>query len=190
VARVTWAPLLRLAALVAAPAALLGAAASVDADSFQPVTLSVQVGSVARLGIPLRVSVRVTADAGALDDRSGPIRARVKLAPGECGGYFESTTGRVLLDRALTPQPAIGEPYSGTATGTGRPVAYGLHTVCVYVTDDQRQFATDTTDYQVDVSRRCTRAAATYDRARRAHNRAAAADRRRARGACGAGVRL
>ena len=172
-----------LAALV--PAALAGA------DSFTPVRLTITVPPVARLHAPLAVTVAVSADAGVLDDRSGPLRVRVKLAH-ECGGTYQYTTGPVLLDKQLSPQPATGRPYSATARGAGKPDAYGTQTVCAWLDDSQgRTWASDQTT-QLDVSAACTRAAARYDTARRQRRklRAIDADLRAARSACGPGVPL
>jgi hypothetical protein len=166
--------------------ALAALAPTVLADSFTPVRLHVAIARVARLHKPLVVTVSVSADAGVLDNRDGPLHALVKLAPGECGSDGENTRGTVLLKRALSPQPSPGMPYSARVTGRGRPSAYGVKTVCVFLEDasDHRVFADDTTDYTVDVSRPCTRAAAAYDRSR------TQADKRRARKACGPGVPL
>jgi hypothetical protein len=182
--------------LVAAlPSALAGA------DSFTPVRLTIRVAPVARLRAPLTISVGVSADPGALDTRTGPLRVRVKLA-NECGGTFQYTSGVVLLDKQLTPQPSTGHAYSAVASGSGRPAAYGTQTVCTWL-DDQgagRTFASDQST-QINVSATCTRAAARYDAARRQRaGRGTAAKRRRARAlastqraarrACGPGVPL
>jgi hypothetical protein len=185
-----------LAAIVtgALPAAVAGA------DSFTPVRLTITVAPVARLRAPLTVTVRVSADAGALDDRSGPLRVRVKLA-GECGGTYQYTSGPVLLDKPLNPQPSTGHAYSGVVTGSGKPLAYGTQTVCTWLDDGVgRSFASDQST-QLNVSRACTLAAARYDAARRQqrrrtaaarrrHRRALAVDLRAARRACGPGVAL
>jgi hypothetical protein len=102
-------------------------------------------------------------------------------------------------------------------SGSGRPSAYGAQTVCVYLedTDIGRVYANDEST-QVRVSQPCTTAASAYDKARRAlaraqkqlrhskraavrrrlkhtvavRTRAVARDKRRATGACGAGVPL
>jgi hypothetical protein len=180
--------------LCALPAAFAGA------DSFTPVRLSIATAPIARLRKPLRVTVHVRADPGLLDDRSGPLRMRVKLAT-ECGGTYQYTTGIALLDKPLRPQPTTGQGYSGSVSGSGRPTAYGLKTVCVWLESerDQRVFASDQST-QVEVSRACTRAANRYDAerrrrairpaARRRKRRLLAADRRAARRACGPGVTL
>lgn len=171
--------------LAAAPCGLAGA------DSFTPVRLTITVAPVARLHAPLAVRVAVSADPGALDDRAGPLRVRVKLAA-ECGGTYRYTTGSVLLDKQLHPQPSTGRSYAAVARGAGRPAAYGIHTVCVWLDDSQgRTWASDQST-QVDVSRTCTHAAARYDRARRRHRarRVLTADRRDAARACGRGVPL
>jgi hypothetical protein len=192
------------AAAVAATAAGLALATAVaGADSFTPIVINVSVAQVARLHKPLRIKVTVTADAGVLDTATAPLRVRVKLA-GECGGEFSGTRGPVLLDKPIEPQPAYGQPYTGSATGSGTPIAYGMQSVCVFLEEqgDDRQFATDTTD-QVDVSSSCTATAARYDvaerrlaLARKRHRgvstakHLASAAHRRARRACGNGVSL
>ncbi len=169
-----------------AAAAIAAITPAALADSFTPIRMHVAIAPVARLHKPLAVTVSVSADAGVLDNRDGPVHALVKLAPAECGSSAESTRGTVLLKRALSPQPSPGMPYSARATGRGRPTAYGVQNVCVFLEDasDHRVFANDTTDYTVDVSRSCTRAAATYDRSR------TQANKRRARTACGPEVPL
>ena len=197
-------------------AALASMPAATSADSFTPIRMHVTIAPVARLHKPLAVTVSVSADQGVLNNRSGPVRARVKLTKTECGGAFDHTVGTVLLDRPLSPQPDPSEPYRGSATGSGKPGIYGAQTVCVFIEDDYQQFASDTTDYQVDVSKPCTVAAARYDSAAQALKRAraqfrnargaaararlnrliarrratASANKRKARSACGPGVPL
>ena len=185
---------LGLALAAALPAALAGA------DSITPVRLRITVAAVGRLHSPLGIGVSVSADPGALDDRSGPLRVRVKLA-GECGGAYEYTSGAVLLDEQLSPQPNAGQAYAALARGSGRPTAYGVETVCVWLDDaNARTWASDQST-QVDVSPACTSAAARYDAARRKRRarspaagrrqqRSIAADRRAALKACGPGVPL
>jgi hypothetical protein len=180
----------RAAALIALASAIPSAVAS--GDSFTPVRLGIDVAPVARLHKRLAVTVRVSADPSALDDRTAPLRVRVKLAR-ECGGAFEYTSGVVLLDKRLNPQPVTGQAYSAMARGSGRPSAYGSRVVCTYLEEegDSRVFASDESVI-TDVSRRCTRAAARYDRLRKAHRPAAKvrAARRASRQACGPGVPL
>lgn len=185
--------------------ALSGAPAA--GDSFTPVRASIQVAPVARLHVPLAITVRISADAGALDDRSAPLRVRVKLAA-ECGGTYEYTEGPVLVDKRLSPQPATGRPYAGAVSGSGEPTRYGVQTVCLWLEEegDNRVFYSDQS-VTVDVSRACTVQAARYDRLRRrgrgrrrargrrrGHSRSERRDlarqRRLARRACGKGVRL
>jgi hypothetical protein len=179
----------RALALTAVAAAL---PLSAGANSFTPVRLHITVAPVARLHKPLAVRVHVAADPGVLDTRSGPLRVRVKLAS-ECGGTYRHTHGDVLLDKRLKPQPTTGRAYSATATGAGRPSRYGRMVVCTWLEEegDQRVFASSQSVH-VDVSKACTRAAARYDAARREKQprRRIAADRRRARRACGSGVPL
>jgi hypothetical protein len=142
-------------------------APAAGADSFTPVRLNVTIAPVARLDRPLTVSVGVSADADVLDNRTAPLRIRVKLAD-ECGGEFPDTAGTVLLDRELSPQPNVGMPYTATAGGSGRAPGYGAGTVCVFLEEegDNRQFASDT-DSQVNVSQPCTVTADRLDRAGR-----------------------
>jgi hypothetical protein len=157
-------------------------------DSFTPVRLQIKLAPVARLHAPLRVTVSVSADPGALDDRTGPLRVQAKLAA-ECGGTFSYTSGPVLIDRRLSPDPATGRAYSATASASGRPTSFGTQTVCAWLVDegDGRAWASDQSA-QVDVSRACTTAAARYDAVRRRHGRGLASARRAARRACGPGV--
>ena len=188
---------------VAACTSASGGAVLALADSFTPVQLGITIANTARLNKPLRVTVSIGADSGALDAATGPLSIGVKLAP-ECGGSYATTTGTVLLNRRLSPQPATGKAYAATATGSGIPRSYGVMTVCTYLTErgDARQFATSQA-FQVDVSRECTSAATRYDRALRSlkaarrshrgilHAAALAATRRReAVFQCGPGVPL
>jgi hypothetical protein len=203
-------------ATTAAAVALGGGLAG--ADSFNPVRLAVTIAPVARLAQPLAITIDVSADAGALDTATAPLRIRAKLAD-ECGGTFDTTPGPVLIDEQLNPQPATGQAYEATGHGSGNPTAYGHKTVCAFLEEesDNRQFADDTVNPPVvDVSKPCTVAAARYDAARgslarakrqlrhakRRANRArlkklvakrsktVARDRRAARSACGPGVPL
>lgn len=169
-------------ALCAALAILITGTAA--ADSFTPVRLTITVAPVARLRVPMPITVAVTADPSVLDTRTAALRIRVKLAA-ECGGTFAGTAGAVLLDRRVTPQPTTGRPFAGGARGSGKPLAYGIQTVCVWLEEegDARVFATDQSTL-VDVSKTCTVAAQRYDRRR------TAARRRAARRACGPGVRI
>ena len=210
-------PRRRRLSLVLLAAALLGLAlvTSAGADSFTPVRLSIRIAPTARRGVPLTVTVGVSADPGVLDTRDGDMRVGVKLA-GECGGDFASTPGDTLLNAALNPQPATGRAYSASATGSGRPATYGIQTVCVFLQDtgEQRVFANDES-LTVDVDPACTAAAGRYDadarrvsatrralhhahgaRARTLRRRlatqtaAARRDRATAATACGSGVKL
>lgn len=203
-------------AIAAAMVALGGGLAG--ADSFNPVRLAITVAPVARLAQPLAITVNVSADAGALDTATAPLRIRAKLAD-ECGGTFDTTPGPALIDAELSPQPATGQAYQAAGRGAGDPTAYGRKTVCAFLEEegDDRQFANDTVDPPiVDVSKPCTLAAGRYDaalkslarakrqlrHARRRANRArlkklvakrsrtVARDRRAARSACGPGVPL
>jgi hypothetical protein len=125
------------------------------------VRLAITVAPTARLAKPLAIKVHVSADAGALDSAAAPLRIRAKLT-GECGGTFDTTPGPVLIDAQLDPQPATGQPYTATARGAGKPIAYGHKTVCAFLEEegDNRMFANDTVDPpMVDVSKPCTVAA-------------------------------
>jgi hypothetical protein len=192
-------------------------AALATGDSFTPVRMSISVASVARRHAQLKVRVRVTADADALNTSGeGPVRIEVKLAS-ECGGNFQNTPGYTLLNQQLKPQPSAGQPYTATASGSGRPGAYGVQTVCAYIEDTAvgRVYANDES-LTVNVSQRCTKAVNSYNaasqalararrRLRRAHagsarrrdrrlvtkrRRALAKARRRGVAACGRGVPL
>jgi hypothetical protein len=203
-------------AALGAALTIVAIAAAASADSFTPVTMNIGVTPIARLGVPLRVKVSVQADPGVLDTADGPLRVKVKLAP-ECGGSFETTTGLTLVNARLQPQPTVGKAYSGSASGSGRPVAYGTGIVCTYLEDtgSGRLYANDES-VTTDVTPACTAAGRAYDRSlrslraaqrslRRAHTRAArrrdrrlvakrqralTSARRRGVAACGSGVAL
>ncbi|HEX8977943.1 MAG TPA: hypothetical protein VF781_15665, partial [Solirubrobacteraceae bacterium] len=153
-------------ALTAALIAMLGAAVAA-ADSFTPITMNVGVTPIARLGVPLRVKVSVHADPGVLDTADGPLRVKVKLAS-ECGGSFETTSGATLVNAPLTPAPTVGRAYTGGATGSGSPVAYGTRTLCTYLEDtgSNRVYANDTS-VTTSVTAACTSAGRAYDRSLR-----------------------
>jgi hypothetical protein len=168
-AALTLAPI--AAALTLAPIAaaltLAPIAAVASVDSFTPITMNIGVTPIARLGAPLPVKVSVKADPGVLDTADGPLRVEVKLA-GECGGNFETTTGVTLVNAPLNPQPTVGRAYSGGASGSGRPVAYGTRTVCTYLEDtgSGRVYANDES-VRADITPACTSAGLAYDRAYR-----------------------
>jgi hypothetical protein len=177
-------PAMLLTAVLALPSSLA------TADSFTPVRLSIRAAPVARRQAPLAVRVVVSADPDVLATSEGPVRIEVKLS-GECGGTFETTPGVTLLNQQLSPQPAAGRAYSATASGSGRPNAYGSQTLCMFLEDTAvgRVYAQDESS-QVDVSRPCTVAGLRYDAARRslvsaqrglrrAHSRAARRSSRR-----------
>ena len=190
---------LRALALCAVLAGALPVALAA-ADSFTPVRLAITIAPVARLHAPLALKVAVSADPGALDDRSGSLRVQAKLAA-ECGGTFQYTPGTVLVDKQLSPQPSAGKAYSAAVQGSGKPSAYGELTVCVWLNDSQERTWASDQSIQVDVSPSCTRAAARYDAVRRQRRprtaaarrrlaRTLASDRRAASKACGPGVPL
>jgi hypothetical protein len=163
--------------------------------------------------------VAVSADPGVLDVAEGNLRVEVKLAPGECGGNFQTTPGVTLVNAPLSPVPHTGQAYTGSVTGSGRPTAFGTQTLCVFLEDADvgRVFANDESG-SVTVSKPCTTLAARFDRAEKAltrsqrrlrhtkrtatatrrrlrrtitaRRRTADADRRAARRACGPGVTL
>jgi hypothetical protein len=200
----------------AALAAFLFPASLAAADSFTPIRMTITINPVARLRQALAVKVAVSADPGVLDGSEGQMRVGVKLA-GECGGTYATTPGNQLLNKPLSPQPATGKAYSGSASGSGKPTSYGVQTVCVFLGDARvgRIYANDES-MTVDVSKPCTTTASKYDGAEKKLKRAqkklkktkrhaarkrlkrtiakdkrtANADRRRARKACGAGVKL
>ncbi len=136
-----------------AASALLLAPALSGADSFNPITLQVRARSHARARKHMKIRVAVAADPGVLDARSGAIRVRVKLARSLCGATFESTVGRVLINKRLRPQPHAGRAYSASIKGRRKPRLVGTHPLCVFLTDDYKVFASDTTDYTVTVRR-------------------------------------
>jgi hypothetical protein len=160
-------PLRRWLVALGAVLALVAATAVASADSFTPVTMTIGVTPIARLGAPLPVKVAVKADPGVLDTADGPLRVKVKLAD-ECGGNFETTTGVTLVNAPLRPQPTVGKAYSGGASGSGRPTAYGTRTVCTYLEDtgSGRVYANDES-VSTDVTPTCTSAGLAYDRAAR-----------------------
>jgi hypothetical protein len=174
--------------LLAGFAAMLASSASLAAaDSFTPITLGIKVTPVARRLTQLPISVQVSADPGVLDNATTPLRIEVRLAA-ECGGSFETTSGPVLLNRALSPQPALGHAYSATSSGSGRPTAFGSFTVCAFLEEQgngHRMYANDTSN-QVEVSPSCTAAAGRFDAARRALGNA---DRQLRRAATGSAAR-
>jgi hypothetical protein len=130
--------------LLAALATAVMTAAVAAADSFTPVRLVISVAPTVRVHHELHIKVAVSADAGALDNRLGPLRIEVKLAP-ECGGDFQHTRGFVPLDKPLRPQPATGRAYDAVASGAGRPKSRGRRTVCAYLEEagDHRVWAHD-----------------------------------------------
>jgi hypothetical protein len=188
-----------------------------SADSFTPVQMTVSMAPVARLHVKLPTAVTISADPGALDQRTGSLYLGVRLTSTECGGNFENTSGPTMLLRTLDPQPAAGRAYQITVRGFGRPTAYGDQTVCMYLEEagTQRVFANDESQ-TVDVSQPCTAAGTSYDKAAKAlararrqlrrakrtgqrrrlkklvakRRRTLRADRRRGIAACGKGVAL
>ncbi|MDQ6745767.1 MAG: hypothetical protein M3Z27_07135 [Actinomycetota bacterium] len=160
--------------LALAGAALSLLPSSAAADSFTPVTVSYAFSWEVTPHPALHIAVSVAADPGVLDPRTGPLRARVKLTPSECGGDFDHTSGTVLLDRVLRPQPDPGEAFQGQATGSARSLRPGRYTVCVYIQDDFKQFATDTSQ-QVSLTRACVTAFDRWARDDRLLTRALAA---------------
>jgi hypothetical protein len=170
-----------VAALALLTALLSWPAALASADSFTPVRMNIKIASVARRHAALKVMVGVTADPSVLGTSEGPMRIEVRLAT-ECGGNFQTTPGVTLMNKQLNPQPASGRAYSARATGSGRPSAYGVQTVCTYIEDANvgRVYANDES-IQVTVSKSCTAAGARYDSASRAL-KGAERQLRRARG--------
>jgi hypothetical protein len=178
--------LVALAALAA-----LAAPATVAADSFTPIALTVKFPATVRSDRAFSFRVSVTADPSGLDARRGPVRAAVRLTTGECGGTYDGTTGPALLNKVFSPQPNPGRAYSGTVTSSARLRSYTTYTLCTYLDDDYQQLATQIGQQTVTVSRSCTRAADTYDRALK--NKHVSRSRRTslgkaARKACGYGI--
>lgn len=147
-------------------ASLVGAAAAGSQD--EPVALTARARAVADLDRRVSVTINVSADPGALDIRTAPLRLRARLARGqECGATFTSSIGTVVIDTPLSPQPAANAAYAASVRGSVRLHSYGVRTICAYLEEegDERQFATYT-DSQIDVSRRCTRGERALARAR------------------------
>lgn len=163
------APAAALGALALGTASL-GASGLARADE-DPVRLSVRVPAVvaAHVRVPLRV--RVDGDVGAFDPHAGSLRLRVRVAA-RCGGDFEGTAGRVVIDRALRPQPVPGAAYSSVVSARPRFRRYARLLVCAFVTDaEDRQYATSV-DAGLLISRPCTRATRRKAGAQRALRRA------------------
>jgi hypothetical protein len=125
-------PLLALAAV----AAVLVPAASARAGDGEPVQLSVEVPVIAASNVGFPLVVTVTADRGALDAASSPLRVRVRAAR-ECGASFDSTPGATLLDKQLGS--------AGRVSGTALTHVFGAFTACAFLeqTSDARLFAFD-----------------------------------------------
>lgn len=121
--------------------AALGAPAA-RADGGEPVRLGVDVPAVVASASPFGVSVHVTADPGALDIRTAPLRVRVKAAT-ECDGSFDTTPGPVLVDQPLRPDPTTGSAYDGTISSSALIHTFGDFTACTYLEQqgDGRLFA-------------------------------------------------
>jgi hypothetical protein len=158
-------------ALVAALGVLVLPSSLAAADSFTPITVSLSYAPVARLHAEFRVTARINADSGVLDIASEPVRIGVKLA-GECGGDYEHTPGPAVLNKHLVPQLATGRAYSATISGQGRPTAYGVQTLCMFIEDSVGRVYADDQSAQVDVSGPCTAAGTRYDRDHRSLKRA------------------
>lgn len=162
------APALALLAALALPAA----AAAQD----EPVEISVDAPTLVTSKAPIKVTVGVNAEPGALDIAAQPLRLQAALEP-ECGGSFAGTAGPKLIDREL-PAPIPGSPYQFTAKGKARVKPFGPETVCAFVTDAQeRQFATST-EAVVEVSKACTLATRRFARLHRRSVHARGAQRR------------
>jgi hypothetical protein len=136
-------------------ASVVVAGAVAVADEFEPVRLTVTAPAAVRTGAPMTVSVAVDADPGELDVRTGALSVRAKLAPGQCGATFDSTTGTPVLDGPLAVQPVAGQPFHAEVRRTRKAPAAGKRTVCTFLEQDgdQRQFASDI-DSVVDVTYR------------------------------------
>lgn len=118
----------------------VAAAARGDID---PVTLTVSAPARVTAGKKATIKVTVAASSEAFSIASAPIRARARLAK-ECGGDYEGTTGRTVLDARLTTQPSTSSSFSGVATSRPKLTKTGAYHLCVFVTDaDGRQYASD-----------------------------------------------
>jgi hypothetical protein len=129
-----------LALAMVAAAALVAPAAQAAGD--EAVRLGVDLPDVVASAFPFGVNVHVTADPGALDPRIAPLRVRVRAAA-ECGGSFDTTSGPVLVDEPLRPDPAMGAAYDGTVAGSALIHTFGDFTACTYLEEqgDNRLFA-------------------------------------------------
>lgn len=125
-----------------AAGALAATVPSALAD-IDPVRLLVTVPSKVYAGQHRTIRVTVDADKGAFDIANLPIKAQVKLAT-SCRGTFEATSGRIIIDKALSPQPSKGAELHATASAKPSFPKARSYAVCTYITDaDPRQFATD-----------------------------------------------
>jgi hypothetical protein len=140
--------------------ACAGFAAVAAGDSYTSVRLSLRAPRTVTQHHKLTIRVTVRADKGVLDDRTAPLRMQVKLAH-ECSGTYKYTSGTVLLNKQLNPQPHTGRAYEATARGYGRPKAAGRQTVCIWLAEegDGRVFASSQT-HAVLVKRSAATAAA------------------------------
>jgi hypothetical protein len=131
----------------------------------EPVTVTAQAPQDVVAGKAFPLSVKVEAEAGALDIAAQPLRVRVKFEP-ECGGSFAGTEGPTALDRTLSA-PSPGAPYKTSVAVRSRIESAGPETVCAFLEDSQqRQFATDTEE-ALNVVPRCPAARRAVDRLKR-----------------------
>ena len=140
-------------------AALLALALSQTAQaSDEPIALAVQAPGAAARGLPFRLTTSVSADPGALDPRSAPLRVRVRLA-GACAGTFDDTPGITVLDAELAPVPVPGRAYQQRFSRSLAVTRYGTLTACAFLEEagDNRMFAFDSST-QIAVTKRCTAA--------------------------------
>ncbi len=161
------APILLGAALLSGVILVSSAQAGGERRGIDPVTIDVKAPGVVARAHNFSVTVKVTADAGALDIAPQPLRLHVLLAS-ECGGSFAGTTGTKVMDRPL-PAPVAGSAYSYTAKGRSALPNIGTRIVCVFVSDaDERQYATSTGDSTVAATKSCTKQTKKLAKTRRA----------------------
>lgn len=132
----------RLGAGLAATAALGLALGGYAGAQGELVRLKVRAPDSVPAKTRFAVTVRVAANAGALDIAAKPLRLRARMAP-RCGATIGTSKGPTVIDRKLSPPPRAKTRYRFAASGRVRIRRPGRRTVCAFLVDaDQRQFAT------------------------------------------------
>jgi hypothetical protein len=146
-----------MASLLAA--ALLGTAAvSAAGQGGEIVRLTITVAPVVAAGAPIPITVAIDADQGALAQRSGHLRLRVRYAS-ECSGTFAGTPGPVAIDTQIPDPGAANSAYHATLQGSAAVTELRSYSVCAYLVEDGtgRLFAQDS-DTQFRATAACTSA--------------------------------